>query len=82
VIHRWLASDKLPGRIRTRGAGWARRIPPSLLDWRGFLAALVAVLVAPLPAEAQQTMKRVKIGWIAITPQDRNRGPEQFGRIR
>lgn len=41
-------------------------------EWRGFLAALLAVLVAPLPAEAQQTMKPVKIGWIAVTPQDRN----------
>jgi len=50
-------------------------------EWRGFLAALLAVLVAPLPAEAQQTLKPVKIGWIAVTPQDRNRGPEQFRPI-
>jgi putative ABC transport system substrate-binding protein len=51
------------------------------MNRRAFVTGLGAVLAAPLSAEAQQAPKAVKIGWITVTPQDRNRGPDQFRQI-
>ena len=51
------------------------------MDRRAFIVGSFAAIAVPLAAEAQQTMKPVKIGWIAVTPRDRDRGPEQFRPI-
>ena len=48
---------------------------------RPFLYAALVVLTAPVLAAAQPEAKSVRIGWIAVTPQDPTHGPEQFRPI-
>lgn len=48
------------------------------MDRRAFVLGGVVVAARPSVVHGQQTGKPVRIGWISITPQDPNRGPEQF----
>lgn len=48
------------------------------MDRRAFIAGGVIVVARPRLVQGQPTVRPVRIGWISITPQDPNRGPEQF----